>query len=115
MDKKKVLIVCDAENLPYWDTLSKAVIKKIGSIDKELYKNITPQIIAKKYDLIILDISIIENLYSMISTLHQNEPSCRIIVVSSVPTWKFTREVLRLGAADMIHKGSDPDKILQEL
>ena len=62
-----------------------------------------------------MDISDVDDLHTMISRLHKELPDGRIIAVSSTPTWKQTREILRLGASNLIRKSSDVDELIEEL
>ena len=80
-----------------------------------LDKDISRRKIEHIYDVIVMDISDIEDLYCLIPKIHYEQPRSRIILVSSTPTWKQTREILRLGAKNLIRKSSNLDEVIHEL
>jgi len=116
MDKeRKLLIISDEEGMAYWNTLSGTAKKKVGFVHIQLDKDIATQMIHEQYGAILIDISDISDLYRMIPVVHLEQPASRIIVVTSAPVWKFTREVLRLGAADLIRRRYTSDQVINEL
>jgi DNA-binding NarL/FixJ family response regulator len=115
MITKKVLIISDVDSMDYWDTLTEAAIEKAGLVRIELDQDVATQRIQQEYGLIIMDISDLKILYHHITAVHEQQPASRIVVLTSVPTWKLTREVLRLGAADLIRKSPNPDVVLNAL
>lgn len=117
MNKMKVLIISDKENQHYWKSLTGEAREKTGStqITLSLEEDISHERIDQQYDVILMDISDIEDLFRMIPEIHAGQPGSRIIIVRSTPTWKFAREVLRLGAADLIRKNAHPAEIIEEL
>jgi DNA-binding NarL/FixJ family response regulator len=115
MNKKKFLIISDAGNKHYWDAITNNIGAKANSVHIILNQVLPLQRIDRHYDVIIMDISHVEDLFRTIPEIHAQQPKGRIIVVTSTPTWKFTREVLRLGAADLVRKDSHLDLIFEEL
>jgi DNA-binding NtrC family response regulator len=115
MNTRKVLIVSDTNNIDYWNTLTEAAKEKVGSVQIERVEEIDRQSIQQKYNLIVMDISDIKKLYHLIAATHEQQPTSQIVVITSVPTWKLTREVFRLGAADLIRKPSNPDTVFNAL
>jgi len=115
MNNKKILIISDIENLPYWRAIANNIKEKIGPVRIYVDEKFFLQMFEETYDLILVDISNIENLYNMIPKIHHEKPKSRIIIVSSTPTWKQTREFIRLGAANLIRKRSNQDDFIDEL
>jgi len=115
MNTQKVLIVSDANNQYYWISLTKGIRKNIGPVRIVLDKDISQQWDNHLYDVIVVDVSNIEDLHRLIPEIHQEQPRSYIIIVSSTPTWKQTREVIRLGAANLIRKSTDLDEVIQAL
>ena len=115
MNTKKVLIVCDSENQHYWSSLTNKIKEKIGTVSILMDKDYSQQKINHPYDVIVMDISNIEDLHSLIPKIHHEQPGSRILIVCSTPTWKQTREVIRLGASNLIRKSSNLDEVINEL
>ncbi len=108
MNSLDILIISDNDNRKYWEALSLPV--RIV-LDKDLPN----EKIGQEYEVILVDISVINDLFQAIKYIHANQPRSDIIVVHATPTWKFTRQVLELGAAKLVRKDSPPDEILKEL
>jgi DNA-binding NarL/FixJ family response regulator len=115
MNTKKVLIVSDSGNRYYWSALTNEIEKKIGPVRIVLDNDISRRINNHSYDVIVVDVSNIEDLYRLIPKIHHDQPRSRIIIVSSSPTWEQTRDVIHLGAAKLIRKNSDLDEVINEL
>lgn len=115
MQTKNVLIVCDKDNHPYWDMVSIEIRKKIGPVDLVLDSYFTRKNLVQAQDVIVVDVSEIDTLHKVIKTIRQVQPSSRIIVISSTPTWKQTRELMRLGASNLVRKSADVEEMVGEL
>jgi DNA-binding NarL/FixJ family response regulator len=59
--------------------------------------------------------SALDVLHRLIPEIHQKQPESRVVVISSTPTWKMTREILRLGAADLIRRSSYPADTIKSI
>jgi DNA-binding NarL/FixJ family response regulator len=112
---RNYLIVSDSGNQPYWSSMVTLMKAKVGSVQIILDEDFMRIKIKQPFDVIVVDVSNIEDLHTLIPQIHREQPSGRIIVVSSTPTWKQTREVIRLGAANMIRKSSNVDEVIAEL
>lgn len=115
MSPSSVLIITDIDSMEYWNTLTEAAKHKAGSVRIERDQAIDPKGFPQKYDWIVLDVSDLKALYQLIPMLHEQQPTSRIIVLTSAPVWKLTREVFRLGAADLIRKPANPELVLEAL
>jgi DNA-binding NtrC family response regulator len=115
MKTKDVLIISDAENQGYLKALADAIREKIGPVRTVMDRDVAPGWNGRHYDVIVVDVSNLESLYRLIPEIHRDHPKSHIIIISSTPTWKQTREVIRLGAANLIRKSSDLDEIIDEL
>ncbi len=102
------MIVSDKDNRKYWEasTLPARIV-----LDKDL----PFERIDQKCKVILVDISIINDLFEAIRYIQANQPGSRIIVVHATPTWKFIRAVLESGASDLIRKTSHPDEIFKRI
>jgi DNA-binding NarL/FixJ family response regulator len=115
MKANTYLIICDEENRPYWDLISGEIRRKLGQVSLHFNSTLKGKSLTQAAEVVIVDISDIETLHRVIREVHEGQPASRIIVVSSTPTWKQTREVLRLGAANLIRKSSDADELIDAL
>lgn len=115
MQSRIILIVSDIGNLLYWTSLIDTIKEKIGPVRLVLDQGITPETITNPYDLAVVDVSDTERMQFLITEIHHEQPKCRIIAASSTPTWKQTREVIRLGAATMMRKNSNVNELIDEL
>ena len=115
MTSKKILIVSDAGNKPYWDASADEIREEIGPVTVVPDTQVSTRAASHRSDVILIDISSIADLHELIPRIHQEQPESRIITVSSTPTWKQAREVLRLGAANLIRKSSNLDEVISEL
>lgn len=115
MSSSSVLVITDVDSMEYWNALSEAAKHKVGSIRIEQDQAVDPKGFPQKYDWIVLDVSNLKILFQLIPMLHKQQPTSRIIVLTSAPVWKLTREVFRLGASDLIRKPANPDRVLEGL
>ena len=115
MNTKNILIISDAGNQYYWSALANEIKNNIGPVRIVLDKDISLWRINHPYDVIVMDVSNIEDLHHLIPEIHHEQPRSRIIIISSTPTWKETREVIQLGAASLIRKSSNLDELINEL
>lgn len=115
MNNKKILIVSDAENQYYWSALTNEIKEKIGPVHILLDKDLSWKKIDDRYDVVMMDISNIEDLHNLIPGIRHDQPESRIIIISTTPTWKETRQVIRLGASNLIRKSFNLDEIINEL
>jgi DNA-binding NarL/FixJ family response regulator len=115
MDNWKILIISDKESQSYWKAMTSEINERIGPVRIFQENGLSEEIIDYPYDLVILDISKINELHHMITKIHLERSEIRIVVVTSSPTWKLTRDVYRMGAASLIRKSANQEKILQEL
>jgi DNA-binding NarL/FixJ family response regulator len=112
---KKVLIISDTDSQSFWKAVEPEIERIIGPIKMVLEKNVPPDGFKQSYDPILMDISDPEDLYNLLPIIHKDQPESRIVIVTSAPTWKQTREVLRLGAATLVRKSTNPQDMLVEL
>ena len=115
MSGKPILVVSDDGNQSYWSSVAQKIKDQVGSLHIVLAKEVSRQHTDHMYDVVLLDVSDIEELYLLIPEIHREQPRSRVIVVSSTPTWAMTREVIRLGASSLIRKSSNLDQIIDEL
>jgi len=115
MKIKNVLIVSDVENQHYWKASINKIKNKNSLVNIIIANDISKLKKNNLYDMVMVDISNIEDLYRLIPEIHHENPMSRILVVSSTPTWKQTREIIRLGAATLIRKSSNLDEFINEI
>lgn len=114
MNSKKVLVVCDDENRAYWNTAIDKLTKRIGPVRVAKDKKLTRQILAQSYDFVLINISDLRHLQDLIPRVHNKLPESQIIIVTSAPTWKHTREYMRLGATNLVRKSQDLDELIDD-
>jgi DNA-binding NarL/FixJ family response regulator len=112
---QKMLIISDEGSQSFWQALTGEIKETIGPLRLILDEEVPAKGFKQTYDPIVMDVSDPENLHRMIPGIHEAMPESRIIIVTSSPTWKETREVLRLGAATLVRKSSNPEDMLAEL
>ena len=114
MKIRKSLLVNSGQNGNRWITTLKAVLSSLGKrlvvarpaeLGRMLYE----------FDLIILDTRRTVDLRSTISNLRLQNPHASVVVCSSVPDWKETRQALLAGAADYFGKSLDQHLLLARL
>lgn len=115
MDKRRILVVSDEGSQPYWLELEPMLSAQIGSVRILLDRDAPRARLRGKFDLIVMDISDIESLRPLIGKYQRLQPAARLLTVTTTPTWKQTRDVLKLGAASVIRKSADPQEMLLEL
>jgi DNA-binding NarL/FixJ family response regulator len=115
MDKRRILVVSDEGSQPYWLELKAMLSAQIGPVRILLDRDAPRARLRGKFDLIVMDISDIESLHTLIRRYLKLQPGARLLTVTTTPTWKQTRDVLKLGAASVIRKSADPQEMLQDL
>jgi len=115
MKTKNILIVCDVGNQCYWNIWINKIKEKIRSANIEMDKDTSRWKNNNAYAMIMVDVSNIEDLRRLVPEIRYKQPQCRILVISSTPTWKQAREIIRLGAANLIRKSSNLEEIIKEI
>jgi len=115
MSKKRTLIVSDDGNQNYWLKITEEIKNQIGPVRNVSDKDVSQQSSEQKYDFIVIDVSDIEDLYRLIPEIRRDQPESYVVIVSSTPTWKQTREVIRLGASSLIRKSTNFEDVIEEL
>jgi len=115
MDKRRILVVSDEGSQPYWMDLKPMLSAQIGPVRLLLDRNAPRARLHGGFDLIVMDISDIESLHTLIERYRRLQPAARLLTVTTTPTWKQTRDVLKMGAASVIRKSADLQEMLQEL
>jgi DNA-binding NarL/FixJ family response regulator len=95
-----------------WITILRNALTPLGQLDSISKPEIPLHVQQKHYDLIIIDAATLNDVETLVTALHQQEPNIPIVVVTTSPTWQRARRVLLAGAADYIRKSLDTDSLL---
>jgi DNA-binding NtrC family response regulator len=112
INNPSITLVCDKENLSYWKPMVGKIQTAMGPVEIVLEDQATEKGLTKKCDLVVFDVSEVANLPSLIDSIREYQPECRILIVTAAPTWKKAREALRHGATDYIRKPSNSEEMI---
>lgn len=115
MSNQNVLIISDSWNQNYWNILSHEIEDRVGVVRIALDSETPKPWSNSLWDTIVMDISDLDQLHNLIPEIHHEQPDGKIIIVSSTPTWKLTRDVIRLGATSLMRKTYHLDEVLLKL
>jgi DNA-binding NtrC family response regulator len=113
----KILFISTPRNQTFADVLGD-VLRPYGDLEVCTWQD-KPDL--SGYTLIILDAGIqadlehLSTLSELLKQLFQITPQARVLVTTSSPTWKRTREALIAGAVDYIRQTLDPDSLYNNL
>ncbi len=108
---KKILHIGGHDNST-WVTILGNSLTPLGQLDAISDSEIASYLHQKHYDLIILDAATLNNVETLITNLHQQQPNIPIVVMTTSPTWQRARRVLLAGATDYVRKSLDADTLL---
>jgi DNA-binding NtrC family response regulator len=107
----KQLLLIGAPNHPWRKTLEAAVKPLFSELEAVDETQSYLKGYRKKYDLAIIDATVIAHPEELVTRLQSQLPSARIIVVAAAPSWHQAREVFLAGAMDYAKKTEDKDKL----
>jgi DNA-binding NarL/FixJ family response regulator len=76
----------------------------LGDLQIAREKEAAKAISKKKYDLLIIDSGAVQDVISLVYSLHRQQPKSRFLVVTASPTWQVAREMFRAGASDYLDR-----------
>jgi DNA-binding NtrC family response regulator len=106
-----VLLVNGSHNHQWADTL-KDVLGTYATLVITLEADAINLIKIQKYDLVILDAVVVNDLSLLIARIKSQQPNTRVIVATSSPTWTRAREAFQAGAVDYMTKSLNKREIL---
>lgn len=113
----KILFISTPQNHTFAEVLED-VLLPYGQLEVCTWQD-KPEL--KGYTLIILDAGILADqeelntLSELLAELFKDYREARVLVTTSSPTWKRTREALIAGAVDYIRQTLDPDSLYNNL
>lgn len=95
-----------------WVTTLRDALLPLGQLDSTSESEILIYIQEKHYDLVIVDAAVINEVETLVASLHRQKPTIPIVVITTSPTWQRARRIFLAGATDYIQKSLDANKIL---
>jgi DNA-binding NarL/FixJ family response regulator len=113
--KLKKILLLDGRGDHYWLEVLRCTVSALDRVLEVVGEAEMNHIQWYDYDLIILDTSVIGNLFSVISQIRSQDPQARIVIFSPVPTWKQARDIMLTGAIDYAPKSLEKENLLSTL
>jgi DNA-binding response OmpR family regulator len=111
----RVLIICISENESYWKELLTEIESEIGLTRIVREREIQRKQANGSYDLIVIDVTAIQNMARLVSTLRERNPRGRIVIATASPTWQEARHAFYIGATDYIRKLPNSQEMVRVL
>lgn len=99
----KFMLIGHRDESVWFQNLANA-LTALGTLQVFPQKEAIQHIRQDQYDLVIIDKSFAKNELHLIERIRSLQPDARIIAITSTPTWRQIREILKAGAMDYISK-----------
>lgn len=113
----KFLFISTPLNRSFAEVLAQ-VLAPYGVLEVSAWQDQPP---LSSYDLVFLDAGVIAEslspagLSASLAQLLREHPDARIVITSASPTWKRTRDALKVGALDIIRQTLNADRLWYDL
>jgi DNA-binding NtrC family response regulator len=98
------LLICEIKETPSFHNLSKA-LNSLGELRILPNEEVSlPHLLRHKYDMVIVDVTALDNEMLLISKILKTQLTTRVVVLTASPTWRRAREAIQAGAIDYISK-----------
>jgi DNA-binding NtrC family response regulator len=108
--RTKSLFISNSREHPWLPVLEEA-LTSFGTLDLECENNALKEILKKRYDIIIIDATSIEDISRLLSPIRGARPLTHLVVATASPTWESARAAFQAGATDCIHKTKDVEDL----
>jgi DNA-binding NtrC family response regulator len=81
-----------------------SALKALGEVTVLPPPEALRQILLSKYDLVIIDATMLDSEMLLLSQIREMQPDVRLLVLTASPTWRRARDVLKAGAMDYMSK-----------
>jgi DNA-binding response OmpR family regulator len=101
-----------------WATTVREELRPLGELETVPASEALARISQTRYQMIIIDAGVVEDMAALISMFRDVAPSVPIVVATASPTWQSAKEVFMSGANDYIRKSLDASALgatLQEI
>lgn len=85
-----------------WRAYLERVIEPLGQLDGVGEDDAVKKVVEGDYDLIIVDASVVEDVFELVADIRSRKLNTRIVVLSASPTWKRARDAFYAGATDYV-------------
>ena len=110
-EKYHFLLVSNSPSDP-WVRILQEVVTSLGSLQIASKQETIKLVSQRDYDLLVVDAAKVEDVFCLVSSIREQQPDARILVVTTSPTWRRAREAFRAGATDYIRKSMNKTELL---
>ena len=93
------LLIGDREGSPWSQVLARA-LAPIGELQIVSERKAVQHILQHSYDIVIVDATVVDDVPLLVSRLRAQQPRARIVVATTLPTWRRAREAFQVGVMD---------------
>ncbi len=72
----------------------------LGNVQAATEKNANEEFLKRPYELVIIDAATVEEPVSLAQKFYKLKPDVRVAVMTTIPTWREARDILRAGVVD---------------
>lgn len=83
-----------------WLTTFEETLARLGFLRVATEKEANKEFLKLPYELVIIDAATVEEPVPLAQKFHDLKPDTRIAVMTTVPTWREARDILRAGIVD---------------
>lgn len=95
-----------------WATILRDALYPLGQLDLASESETSMRVQQKHYDLVIIDAAVLNNVETLVASLHRQQPTVPIVVVTTSPTWQRARRIFLAGATDYVQRSLDANTLL---
>jgi DNA-binding NtrC family response regulator len=87
-------------------------LQALGEVAVLPPKEAVEQILVSKYDMVIIDATMLDSELLLLSRIRAQQPDTRLLVLTASPTWRRARDALKAGAMDYLSKSLNEKEYL---
>jgi len=93
------LLITNASETAWLSTFEET-LARLGTVRVATEKEANEEFLKLPYELIIIDAATVEQPVTLAQKFHNLKPDVRVAVMTTVPTWREARDILRAGVVD---------------
>lgn len=96
----------------FWVEFLEETLAPLGKLHRTDVRNSTIRIVKEEYDVVVIDAASVKEVEYLVSRLRAKKKNCRIVVITSSPTWQRARAAFEAGAMDYFSRSFDKTELL---
>jgi DNA-binding response OmpR family regulator len=95
-----------------WLSAFAETLARLGVVQVAIEEDAIEEFLRAPYELVIIDAATVKEPVSLARKLHDLKPDARVAVMTTIPTWREARDILRAGAVDYFPRTLSSQELL---